>query len=67
MILTTPNREYNVRFEGLPAGTLRHADHRFAWPRARFAGCCAKVCEAHGCAVRLDPLGATDAEVGAPS
>ena len=29
VVLTTPNREYNVRFEGLPAGKFRHADHRF--------------------------------------
>ena len=29
LILTTPNRDYNVLFETMPAGTLRHADHRF--------------------------------------
>ena len=32
--MTTPNREYNVQFEGLPAGEFRHRDHRFEWTRA---------------------------------
>ena len=36
MIVTTPNVEYNVRFETLPAGKLRHKDHRFEWTRAEF-------------------------------
>src|SRR5207248_5915990 len=31
VILTTPNVEYNVKFESLPAGKLRHRDHRFEW------------------------------------
>jgi 3' terminal RNA ribose 2'-O-methyltransferase Hen1 len=29
VLLTTPNAEFNVRFESLPAGRLRHRDHRF--------------------------------------
>ena len=67
VVLTTPNREYNVRFEGLPAGKFRHADHRFEWTRAEFAEWCAAVCAAHGYTVRIDPLGDTDPQVGAPS
>jgi 3' terminal RNA ribose 2'-O-methyltransferase Hen1 len=67
VVLTTPNREYNVRFENLPAGKFRHADHRFEWTRAEFAAWCAGVCSAHGYAARIDPLGEVDAELGAPS
>jgi 3' terminal RNA ribose 2'-O-methyltransferase Hen1 len=67
VVLTTPNREYNVRFENLPAGKFRHADHRFEWTRVEFASWCARVCAAFGYAVRIDPLGDVDAEVGAPS
>ena len=37
VVVTTPNVEYNVRYEGLAAGTLRHHDHRFEWTRAEFA------------------------------
>jgi len=33
LIVTTPNVEFNVRFESLPAGKLRHRDHRFEWTR----------------------------------
>ena len=37
VVVTTPNVEYNVRYEALPAGELRHRDHRFEWTRAEFA------------------------------
>ena len=67
VVLTTPNREYNVRFEGLPAGKFRHADHRFEWTRAEFAAWCDRVCTAFGYTVRTEPLGDVDPEVGAPS
>ncbi|MBY0457256.1 MAG: 3' terminal RNA ribose 2'-O-methyltransferase Hen1, partial [Gemmataceae bacterium] len=67
VILTTPNREYNVRFEGLPAGKFRHADHRFEWTRAEFAAWAERVSAEYGYGVRIDPLGPVDAEVGAPS
>jgi 3' terminal RNA ribose 2'-O-methyltransferase Hen1 len=36
VVVTTPNVEYNVRFEGLPAGKFRHKDHRFEWTRGQF-------------------------------
>ena len=36
VIVTTPNVEYNVRYETLPPGTPRHRDHRFEWTRAQF-------------------------------
>jgi 3' terminal RNA ribose 2'-O-methyltransferase Hen1 len=67
VVLTTPNREYNVRFESLPAGAFRHADHRFEWTRAEFAAWCGGVCAAFGYTVRIDPLGDADAGAGAPS
>lgn len=36
VIITTPNAEYNAQFESLPAGQMRHADHRFEWDRSTF-------------------------------
>ena len=36
VIVTTPNSEYNVRFDSLPAGEFRHPDHRFEWTREEF-------------------------------
>jgi 3' terminal RNA ribose 2'-O-methyltransferase Hen1 len=67
VVLTTPNAEYNVRFETLPAGTLRHKDHRFEWTRAEFQVWCDGVAARFGYAVRLGPIGPSDVEVGAPT
>ena len=53
VVLTTPNVEYNVRFEGLPAGKLRHSDHRFEWTRAEFEQWTEDVAGRFGYAVRL--------------
>ncbi len=67
VVVTTPNVEYNVRFEGLAAGAFRHRDHRFEWTRAEFAAWAAAVGERHGYAVRLLGVGDDDPEVGSPS
>ncbi len=67
VIITTPNREYNVRWESLAAGTLRHRDHRFEWTRDEFRGWADRVAREHGYAVRFLPIGPDDAEVGPPT
>ena len=67
VIITTPNREYNVRFETLPAGQLRHRDHRFEWTRTEFETWSRGVAERFGYEVRFLPVGPEDAEVGAPT
>ncbi len=67
VILTTPNAEYNVKFEGLPAGKLRHRDHRFEWTRAEFEGWCRGKAETFGYSVRFAPVGPVDQQVGAPT
>jgi hypothetical protein len=66
-VLTTPNAEYNVRFEGMPAGTLRHKDHRFEWTRAEFRAWCESAAARFGYAVRLAAIGLHDPEVGSPT
>lgn len=67
VVVTTPNREYNVRWETLPAGRLRHRDHRFEWTRAEFESWARVVGERFGYGVRFLPVGPVDAEVGAPT
>ena len=67
VIVTTPNIEYNVLFEGMEAGQLRHGDHRFEWTRAEFRGWAERLCEEHGYTARFEPLGEEDPERGAPS
>lgn len=65
--LTTPNREYNVRFDGLPAGDFRHRDHRFEWTRREFEDWAGEVAGRFGYGVRFLPVGPEDPEVGAPT
>jgi 3' terminal RNA ribose 2'-O-methyltransferase Hen1 len=67
VIVTTPNSEYNARFEGLAAGSMRHADHRFEWSRAEFAGWVGRVAAEYGYRVEVQPVGPDDPEVGPPT
>jgi 3' terminal RNA ribose 2'-O-methyltransferase Hen1 len=67
VIVTTPNVEYNPRFENLPAGKLRHRDHRFEWTRAEFQSWAETVADRHGYRVRFVPIGPVDPELGAPT
>ena len=67
VVITTPNREYNVRFETLPAGTLRHRDHRFEWTRSEFEAWAGGVAARFGYSVRFVPVGAEDPDVGPPT
>jgi len=67
VLVTTPNSEYNVRYEGLADGAMRHPDHRFEWTRAEFQAWAARVAVAHGYRVRHVPVGDDDPEVGAPT
>jgi 3' terminal RNA ribose 2'-O-methyltransferase Hen1 len=67
VVLTTPNREYNVKFETLPAGKFRHQDHRFEWTRAEFAAWAERVAAANQYEVSFLPIGAEDAVLGAPT
>ncbi|MEO3753896.1 3' terminal RNA ribose 2'-O-methyltransferase Hen1 [Streptomyces sp. B6B3] len=67
VVLTTPNAEYNVRWESLPAGQVRHADHRFEWTRAEFRAWATGVADRHGYAAAFRPVGPEDPEVGPPT
>lgn len=67
VIVTTPNREYNVKWPTLPTGTMRHRDHRFEWTRAEFAAWSQRVAERFGYAVRFLPVGPDEPDVGPPT
>jgi 3' terminal RNA ribose 2'-O-methyltransferase Hen1 len=67
VVLTTPNVEHNVRWAGLPAGRLRHHDHRFEWTRSEFRAWCGRVATGAGYGVRFLPVGGDDPEVGPPT
>lgn len=67
VIVTTPNAEHNVRYDTLPAGRMRHPDHRFEWTRAEFATWADDVTDRTGYAVEYRPVGDLDPEVGPPT
>jgi 3' terminal RNA ribose 2'-O-methyltransferase Hen1 len=67
VVLTTPNREYNVMWESLPAGKFRHPDHRFEWTRQEFQDWANKVAAKHGYIVRFLSIGPENTDVGAPT
>ncbi len=67
VIVTTPNAEYNAKFESLPAGKMRHRDHRFEWTRVEFEDWARTVAVRHGYSVRFAPIGETDDVLGPPT
>ncbi len=67
VLVTTPNAEHNVRFTSLPAGAMRHRDHRFEWTRAQFRAWAGATAATHGYTVRYLPVGDNDPQVGPPT
>jgi 3' terminal RNA ribose 2'-O-methyltransferase Hen1 len=67
VVITTPNSEYNVRFETLPHGQFRHSDHRFEWNRREFHEWSENVAKRFAYSVSYLPVGDDDPEVGPPT
>ncbi|GIH28212.1 3' terminal RNA ribose 2'-O-methyltransferase Hen1 [Acrocarpospora phusangensis] len=65
VIVTTPNSEYNVRYETLVG--MRHPDHRFEWTRAEFRAWAESVAARYDYAVAYRPVGDDDPELGPPT
>ena len=66
-VITTPNIEYNPKFETLPAGQFRHKDHRFEWTRAEFQAWAGRIGKRFGYTARFLPIGPEDPDAGTPS
>ena len=64
VVLTTPNIEYNVKFENLEAGNFRHKDHRFEWTRDEFRSWAEDVAKRFGYTVMFHPIGPETEDVG---
>ena len=67
VIITTPNIEYNAKFEQMKPGQLRHSDHRFEWTRREFSDWTEQICQQFGYAAELSGIGEVDAALGAPT
>jgi 3' terminal RNA ribose 2'-O-methyltransferase Hen1 len=67
IVITTPNREYNLKWETLPAGKFRHRDHRFEWTRAEFQDWANRGAARFAYSVRFLSVGPEDSVVGSPT
>jgi 3' terminal RNA ribose 2'-O-methyltransferase Hen1 len=67
VVVTTPNVEYNVKFETLPAGKFRHQDHRFEWTREQFRTWAENIARRFSYSVLFLPVGPDDPVVGSPT
>jgi 3' terminal RNA ribose 2'-O-methyltransferase Hen1 len=67
IVLTTPNREYNVTWPNLAAGAFRHEDHRFEWSREEFQAWAQGVAGRFGYTVQFQPVGPEHPELGSPT
>jgi 3' terminal RNA ribose 2'-O-methyltransferase Hen1 len=67
VVVTTPNREYNVTWENVGAERLRHPDHRFEWTRSEFQCWADGIAGRFGYSVRFVPVGPVDEAAGAPT
>ena len=67
IVLTTPNREYNVNYENLHDDDLRHGDHRFEWTRAEFRDWANRIAERFGYSVQFSEIGDVDETHGSPT
>jgi 3' terminal RNA ribose 2'-O-methyltransferase Hen1 len=65
--VTTPNAEYNVKWERLPAGRFRHRDHRFEWTRDQFQAWASAVADRFDYSVRFDTIGPVESGIGSPT
>ncbi len=67
ILVTTPNAEYNVKFESLPKGQFRHPDHRFEWTRSELESWANDIAERFGYVARFEGVGDADPVLGAPT
>ena len=67
VVLTTPNSDYNVMWETLPAEKFRHSDHRFEWTRAEFQAWATGIADRFGYTVKFLPIGPEHPEHGSPT
>jgi 3' terminal RNA ribose 2'-O-methyltransferase Hen1 len=67
VVLTTPNREYNVMWETLGAGKFRHPDHRFEWTRQEFQDWANGIAARFGYRVRFLGVGPASEALGTPT
>jgi 3' terminal RNA ribose 2'-O-methyltransferase Hen1 len=67
VVVTTPNAEYNALFPKMPAGAMRHPDHRFEWTREQFGEWVRGIEAAFGYRAALHDIGVVHDAFSAPT
>ena len=67
VVVTTPNREYNVTWENLGKDKLRHGDHRFEWTREEFQKWCNTIAGKFNYNVEFHSIGEELDDIGSPT
>lgn len=68
VVLTTPNREYNVLWNLAESGQkFRHVDHRFEWTRQEFQAWANGMAQRFAYKVTFLPVGPEDPNLGPPT
>lgn len=66
VIVTTPNKEFNVKYE-MKQNEFRHQDHRFEWDRDTFFQWCKKLSHTYDYQVNVSGVGQCDSKLGSPT
>jgi 3' terminal RNA ribose 2'-O-methyltransferase Hen1 len=67
VVITTPNADYNVNYQGLTADSFRHGDHRFEWNQPQFRAWADSLAARHAYSVRYEDIGEQDEGQGTPT
>lgn len=67
VVVTSPNAEYNCKFDTLPCDHFRHTDHRFEWSRKEFQDWAEQIGNKYGYTASFLPIGPADEKVGSPT
>ncbi|HEU0028886.1 MAG TPA: 3' terminal RNA ribose 2'-O-methyltransferase Hen1 [Ktedonobacterales bacterium] len=67
VIVTTPNRDYNVHWEAVGEQRLRHHDHRFEWTRTECQAWAERVARTYRYRAVWQGIGPEEPDIGAPS
>ena len=67
VVVTTPNADYNQKYESLAAGSFRHEDHRFEWTQEQFQKWATHIQIEFQYKTEFFSIGEADERVGAAS
>jgi 3' terminal RNA ribose 2'-O-methyltransferase Hen1 len=67
IVVTTPNREFNLIYGLSEEHSLRHRDHRFEWTRQEFQEWVQKIASQYGYEWQIQGIGTVSLDHGSPS